>query len=478
MIAKLKPGLLYMLILLGGIGPAHASDKLLEGSQFTDDFEKMLERREIRVLVAYNKMLYFLDGVEQRGITYDGFQEFEKYINDKYDLGARTLDIVFIPVSRDKLLPLLVDGYGDVAAANLTITEQRLELVDFTDPWAEGVTELLVIGPAALEINSVDDLSGKAIHVRESSSYFESLTKLNEDFAARGLKPLQLLPADEYLEDGDLLEMVSAGLIPMVVVDSHKAEFWKDVFKNLTVRSDIVIREGGAIAQAVRKNNPKLKAELNEFLETIRKGTMLGNVLHKRYIEENKRVLNATSPEVVEKFNELTDLFQKYADQYDFNWLMLIALAYQESRLDQSARSPSGAVGIMQILPSTAEDSNVGISDIENMENNIHAGTKYLRYLRDQYFSDPSMDERNQTLFSFASYNAGPAKIAALREEAEKSNLNPDVWFGNVEVICEKQIGHETTQYVSNIFKYYIAYKLIMEQSDRKNQAKQQLQAE
>jgi membrane-bound lytic murein transglycosylase MltF len=477
-ISRLQIALVCVLFLLTSARPAVAGEALLQGSRFLEDFDQMLERRYIRVLVAYNKMLYFFDGADQRGITYDGFQEFEKYLNDKHKLGARKLHMVFIPVPRDQLIPLLVGGYGDIAAANLTITEERLKLVDFTDPWAEGVVELLVTGPAAPEVKTIEDLAGKAVHVRESSSYFESLTKLNADFAARGLEPVELVPADEYMEDGDLLEMVNAGLIPMVVVDSHKAEFWKDIFEELTVRSDIVLREGGAIAQAVRKNNPKLKSAVNEFLKNIKKGTMLGNVLHKRYLKGNKWVRNAYRPEDIEKFNKLIGVFEQYAAQFEFDWTLLIALGYQESRLDHSVRSPSGAVGIMQILPSTAKDPNVGISDIDKLENNIHAGTKYLRFLRDQYFSDSALDELNQTLFTFASYNAGPAKVAALREEAAKSGLDPDIWLGNVEVVCAKRIGAETTQYVSNIYKYYIAYKLIMQQRDRTAEAKQKIQSD
>ncbi len=139
---------------------------------------------------------------------------------------------------------------------------------------------------------------------------------------------------------------------------------------------------------------------------------------------------------------------------------MLAALAYQESGLDQSVRSNAGAVGIMQVLPSTAADPNVGIPDITTMENNIHAGTKYLRFLRDRYFSDPAVDDFNQTLFSFASYNAGPARVRQLREEASRTGLDPNVWFGNVEHVAAKRVGRETVQYVSNIAKYYVAYKL------------------
>jgi len=474
MLTRLCNTCICALLLPTLMGPACADEALLQGSRFLEDLDQMLERRYIRVLVVYNKMLYFLDGPDQRGITYDGFQEFEKYLNEKHDLGARKLHMVYLPVTRDRLLPLLVEGYGDVAAANLTITEERLKVVDFTDPWAEGVTEVLVTGPAAPdEIRIVDDLAGNAIHVRESSSYFESLTRLNEDFAGRGLEPAELITADEHLEDGDLLEMVNAGLIPMVVVDSHKAEFWADIFGDLDVHSDIVLREGGAIAQAVRKDNPKLKAALNDFLKTIKKGSMLGNMLYKRYLKENAWVRNAHSQEEIEKFNAMLDVFRQYADQYDFDWLLLIALGYQESRLDHSVRSPSGAVGVMQILPSTAKDPNVGIPDIDKLENNVHAGTKYLRFLRDQHFSDPAVDDLNQTLFAFAAYNAGPAKVAALREEAAKSGLDPNVWLGNVEVACAKEIGAETTQYVSNIYKYYVAYKLIMDQRERKMEAKQ-----
>jgi membrane-bound lytic murein transglycosylase MltF len=455
-----------------------AAEVLLDNPKFVGDFDQMLERRVIRVLVAYNKMLYFLDGADQRGITYDGFEEFEKYLNEKHDMGARKLHMVYLPVPRDQLIPLLVEGYGDVAAANLTITEERLKVVDFTDPWAEGVTEVLVTGPAAPEVKSIDDLGGKPVHVRESSSYFQSLTKLNEDFAARGLAPVELVAADEILEDGDLLEMVNAGLVPMTVVDSHKAEFWADIFDDINVRLDIVLREGGAIAQAVRKDNPKLKAALNEFLKTIKKGTMLGNVLHKRYLQENKWVGNAGEPGEIKKLDGMIGVFQQYADQYDFDWLLLIALGYQESRLDQSVRSPSGAVGVMQILPSTAKDPNVDIADIDKLENNVHAGTKYLRFLRDQHFSDPAVEELDQTLFTFAAYNAGPGKMAALRDEAAKSGLDPNVWFDNVEVVCARKIGAETTQYVSNIYKYYVAYRLIMDQRERKMEAKRQSKAE
>ena len=171
-------------------------------------------------------------------------------------------------------------------------------------------------------------------------------------------------------------------------------------------------------------------------------------------------------------------MFTRFGDEYEFDWLMLAALGYQESGLDQSVRSPAGAVGVMQILPTTAKDPNVGITDIDQIEHNIHAGTKYLRFLRDRYFNDPDIDDINQTLFSFASYNAGPARVAKLRKEAAERGLDPNVWFGNVELISAKRIGRETTQYVSGIFKYYIAYKLIVEKNKKKSAAMEAVQTD
>jgi membrane-bound lytic murein transglycosylase MltF len=255
--------------------------------------------------------------------------------------------------------------------------------------------------------------------------------------------------------------MVNAGLIPSVIVDSHKAVFWREIFDNITLHPDIAVRTGGEIAWAFRKNSPKLRNIVREFIKGHRKGSRMGNILLKRYLKKNDWVRNATSPEELKKYRATVGVFRKYADQYGVDFLMTIALAYQESTLDQSKHSQAGAVGIMQILPSTASDKNVGIPDIENLENNIHAGTKYLSFLHNRYFYDSKIDELNQMLFVLASYNAGPSKIAQLRKEADKAGFDPNIWFNNVEVVAAKRIGRETVQYVSNIYKYYTAYKLI-----------------
>ncbi|MBW2572477.1 MAG: lytic transglycosylase F [Deltaproteobacteria bacterium] len=440
------------------------AEMLFQQKKMLVDFDEMVQHRTIRALVVNSKTFFFLDRGRQYGLSYEALREFEKFINKKLKTKTLKVQVVFIPVRRDELIPSLLNGIGDIAVANLTITTERQKQVDFSNPFLKGVKELLVTGPAAPPINSIDDLAGKEIHVRRSSSYYESLIQLNTSFKKTKKSQMKLVLADETFEDEDLLEMVNAGLIPMIVMDSHKAQFWEQIFDNITTHQDIAVRAGGEIAWAFRKNSPKLKAVVDDFVKGHRKGTMLGNVLFKRYLQNTKYVKNSVSEKELEKYNSMVQLFKKYAGEYSFNYLMISAQAYQESGLDQSKRSHAGAVGVMQVLPTTAADRNVNIVDIEKLENNIHAGTKYLRFIVDRYYKDEPMDDVNKLLFAFASYNAGPARIKKLRKKAAAMGLDPNVWFRNVEIVAAKSIGRETVQYVSNIYKYYITYQMIFKE--------------
>ena len=436
------------------------------------DFDAMAERRIIRALVVYSRMLYFLDGAEQHGATYDTLKEFENVINEQLDTKALKVHVAFIPVSREQLLPALLEGRGDIAAANLTITGERQASVDFSDPLLTGIREIVVTGPSAEAIASLDDLGGKVVHVRKSSSYYQSLSRLNERLKASGKPMIKLTLVDEVLESEDILEMMNVGLMGITVVDSHLAEFWSKVFDKLTVHNDLAVSSGGELAWAFRKDSPKLREVVNAFVKDHKLGTSFGNQVLNRYLKNVNYVKNSTTEEEMKKFRALVALFQRYAKEYDFDFLMLTAQAFQESRLDQSVRSPAGAVGVMQIKPSTAADPTVGIEDVENnADNNVHAGVKYLRFIVNQYFKDAKMDSTNKLLFAFASYNAGPARIAKLRKQAEAQGLDPNVWFRNVEYVAAKDIGQETVQYVSNIYKYYVAYRQVVALRQKKKAA-------
>jgi len=442
----------------------------LTAEKWTGDLDGMIERRVIRVLVAYSKTHYFIDKGTQRGIAYEGMKKFEDELNAKLKKGHLRVNVVFIPVSRDELLPRLVEGRGDVAAASLTITPEREKLVDFVHPSITNVNEIVVTGPKSPKIATLDDLAGQEVFVRPSSSYHESLVKLNEDFRRQGKKPVTLKPAPETLEDEDLLEMVSAGLVKVMVVDNHIAEFWKQIFPELTLHQDVGLRTGGQIAAAIRKGSPKLKAELDDFVKKNALRTAFGNMMFQRYLKSTKFVKSATSEEDLNRFQTLRELFRKYGEKYDMDWLLMAAQGYQESRLDQSVKSQVGAIGVMQVMPPTGKDMNVG--DIQQLEPNIHAGVKYIRFMINQYYAKEPMDQLNKGLFAFASYNAGPGRVRQLRREAEQRGLNKNVWFNNVEQIAAEKIGRETVQYVSNIYKYYIAYRLAMEEMAERREAK------
>jgi membrane-bound lytic murein transglycosylase MltF len=474
-VSTIIKNLILLIILLSILPGISIADKKpprqgipLQSKKMLGDFDEMIQHRRIRALVTYSKTFYFIDRGRHYGLSYEKLKEFEKFVNKKLKTKTLKFHVVFIPVSRDQLIPSLLNGLGDIAVANLTITTQRQKQVDFSNPFLTDVKELIVTGPSAPSIKSIDDLSGNEIHVRRSSSYYESLVKLNTSFKKVGKSQIKLVLADETFEDEDLLEMVNSGLIAMIAVDSHKARFWKQIFDNINVYPNVAVRSGGEIAWAFRKNSPKLKAVVNEFVKGHKEGTMLGNILFKRYLKNTKYVKNALSEKEMKKYKSTIELFKKYAGKYGFHYLMIGALAYQESGLDHSKRSPSGAVGIMQLLPATAKDPNVNIPDIEKLENNINAGTKYLRFIFDRYYKNEPMDEVNKMLFSFASYNAGPAKINELRKNTSTMGLDPNVWFNNVEIAAAKSIGRETVQYVSNIYKYYISYQMVFKQAEKK----------
>lgn len=461
--------LVILLMLFGLVGtslysrPVLGQDTPLLLGKFTDDFDAMEKRRLVRILVPFSKTIYFIDKGTQYGTAVDFGTQFQKVLNAGIKKEIDKIRVAFVPMPRDELVTALKDGRGDIIMANMTITPARQAEVDFSAPLYTKAAEVLVTGPGAPEVKTLDDLGGKDIRLRASSSYYEHLVAINETRRAEGKPEIVLTAMDENLEDEDLLEMVDAGLLPWVVVDDYKAAIWKGVFPHITVRDDIAVNAGGEVAWAIRKSSPLLKAKLDAFAKDHKIGTTFGNILKNRYYKSDKMVRRAYSPAEMEKFRALVDIFRKHATEYSFDYLMVIAQGYQESQLDQSRKSLRGAVGIMQLLPSTAADKAVGIKDISTADRNVEAGNKYLRHLIDTYIADPSLPQREQLLFAFAAYNAGPGNLRKFRAKATEMGLDPNRWFGNVENGAAAIVGRETVQYVSNIYKYYVAYEMLAE---------------
>jgi membrane-bound lytic murein transglycosylase MltF len=470
---------------LGGVARGQPVDEpadkprqlAIANKRWTGDFDRLLARRMIRVDAPFSRSLCFNDKGRERGLAVELVRDWERYLNAKYakQLGKRPLTIYVAPAARDKLLPDVAQGLADVAIGNLTVTEERLRDVDFVtgDDAHRGMDEVVVTGPKSPALASVDDLSGKRVHVRPSSSYFESLRTLNARLKDAGKAPVQLVTVPESLEDEDLMEMQNAGLIELLVIDDWKARMWAQVLPRLKVRADLVLRDDAKTGWAIRKQSPGLAAEIDEFFRqwaakqgayAYRLGTSMSRV---------KQLTDPTASADYRRFQQTLALFQKYGQRYHFDPLMLAAQGYQESQLDQGARSAVGAIGVMQLMPATGAEMNVG--DIHRVEPNIQAGVKYMDLLMSAYFPDARFSEGNRPLFAFASYNAGPGSIARARKEAARRGLDPDKWFNNVEIVVAQQVGIETTTYVRNIYKYYVAYKLNLQAQASAEAARRQL---
>jgi membrane-bound lytic murein transglycosylase MltF len=281
---------------------------------------------------------------------------------------------------------------------------------------------------------------------------------------------LVLLP--DELESEEVLDMVNVGLVRIAVCEEWLADIWAPHLPNVRVRRDLVLREATQLGWAMRKQSPKLKAVLDDFVSAAQAKGLFQSLLRTAAFN-TRRLQNATARSELKKFESTIDLFRKYAQQYQFDYLMLAAQGYQESRLDQQVKSRVGAIGIMQVMPATGAAMKVG--NILQIGPNIHAGTKYMSRLIDQYFKDADFDEQNRNLFAFASYNAGPGNISKVRIRAMTEGVNPDIWFNQVEHVAARLIGQEPVRYVRNVFKYYVAYKLAQQTEAERLQAIEQL---
>jgi len=439
------------------------------------DFDRMLARRMIRIYAPFSRSLYFNDRGTERGLAVEMARDWERHLNRKYAkaLGKRPLTVYVAPATRDKLLPHLDAGLADVSIGNLTVTEARREQADFVV--GEGgrltVHEIVVTGPASPEVHELADLSGKRVHVRKSSSYHESLLALNDQLWREGRAPVELVLVPEALEDEDMLDMLDAGLLELIVVDDWKAELWTPVLPRVQARRDLVLRRDATTGWAIRRGSPKLAAEIAEFFASSARTGVAAQRL-RTLTRRVRQLRDPTGSAEWKRFADTLAIFERYGGRYDFDPLMLAAQGYQESRLDQSARSHVGAIGVMQVMPATGAD--MGVGDIHKIEPNIHAGTKYMNLLMSRFFPDANFSPGNRPLFAFASYNCGPGNVAKARRAAAKRGLDPDRWFNNVEVVIAEQIGTETTTYVRNIYKYYVAYRLTLEAHEAAEKARRE----
>lgn len=443
------------------------------GESHFGDLSDIRSRGVIRALVTYSRTDFFLDQGQSRGIQRDFLDQFEKQLNAGVSKAENKVHVRYLPVTFDQLIPSLNAGLGDVAAAFLTVTDERKEVVDFIPSPRLSIDEIVVSHEDVDDLSSLDDLAGREVYVLRNSSYAEHLRKLSDEMEERGLDAIKVVEGDSSLLSEDILELVNAGIVPITVVDNYRAELWAKVMPDLRLHEDLAVAQGNKIGWAVRKNSPQLKQELTRFFAKKGKGSLVGNMLFNEYFTNVEWIKDPDKND--DKLEDYLPLFERYGKQYDFDPLALAAQAYQESRLNPKAKSHAGAVGLMQLLPSTAADKNVDIPNISSDENNVHAGTKYMAFLRERYFSDPVIKAVDKKALTLAAYNAGPAKVRKMRALAEKMGLDPNVWSNNVEIAAGRLVGREPVTYVNNIQKYYVAYKLSEQLETIKTRVKDEL---
>jgi membrane-bound lytic murein transglycosylase MltF len=441
--------------------------RLTEMKRVGDPLEDK-EREGIFILTVYNKTNFFIDDKGRyRGFEYDILKGYEKFLNKGRKGASSHYKVFFIPMLFEDILPALAAGRGDMAAANLTVTPERERVVDFVDAYLPNVSEIVVAHQDGPEINSVDDLSGRSVFVLAGTSYVTHLKAINERFKKEGRDSIEIVEADPEFDHADVFDLVNSGVVGLTIADDHIATVWAPMFPNIVLKPDVKISSGGKVAWAVRKGAPKLEESLNAYVRTIKKGTLTGNMAFNDYYKSRRWLKNPLEPAELNKLDPVLDHMKKYSEMFNRDWIAVAAQAYQESGLDQRKVSPAGAVGIMQLLPSTASQKPISVKNIKKVENNIHAGVKYLSFVRERYFSDPEIAPADRVDFSWAAYNAGPTRIQKLRRKAEKRGYDPNKWFNNVEHLASETIGRETVDYVININKYYVVYKFALERRER-----------
>lgn len=417
------------------------------------------ELRFLTVLIPYDRTRFFIRDGQPMGFEFELVRGFEEHLNERRGRGQPLVQAIYVPTRFADLVPLLAQGIGDIAAGGLTVTDERAAKVDFSVPYMENVAEVVVASVTAASLGSLEDLAGRRMVVLRGSSYVESLNALNASFDERGIDPIEVVEAAAELSSEDLLEMVHAGIVDYTVVDRHIGELWSTVLAGIHVHHELAVAEGGAIAWAIRPGAPELKAEIDAFMATVKRGTLIGNVLFNRYYADQQFITNPLTGERLDDLVRYRELFQRHAAAHDLDWQLVAAVAFQESRLDPAAKSARGAVGLMQVLPDTA--AYVGVDDPTSVEANVEAGVRYLAYLRDRVFGGEELDEQARRHFMLAAYNAGPGRVRELRAiTRDEMGLDPDRWLFNVERAALSRVGNEPVRYVTDVNKYWLAYRL------------------
>lgn len=382
------------------------------GERHTDDLDGLLERRVLRVLTRNTATTYFLWRGQLKGFEYELAGEFAR------QQGLR-LEMI-VPREGESLFDLLREGRGDLIAAGLVPPpERRLDGVTFRRPY-DRVSHVVVARSDDQEPPSrFADLRGRTFHVRRGGSFWRTLAPLAADWGFR----LEAVP--ESLGIPEIISRVATGEYDLTVADNRTLAIERSWRRD--VRAALTLRGAIPLSWAVRESNPQLAAAVDAFVKRSHRG-LFYNVVHDRYFGE-RSLRAAGRARLAHGLSPYDEIVKKFADDYGFDWRLVVAQMYQESRFRQDAESFAGARGLMQIMPATAVE--LGIEDFDDPEAAIHAGIRYLDWVRDRF--EPQLPVRDRMWFTLAAYNAGPGHVLDARRLARELGLNPNRWFENVE---------------------------------------------
>lgn len=405
-------------------------------------------------------MRYYRDRGQSYGIATELVRGLESYLQKRLPAAGRagiSVTVITIPSTREQIPTQLVSGQADLAIGDFAKSSPMRSFLAFSLPIVVDNPAIVVTRPGLREPDTLGDLSGLRIKVTEDSRAWRALQQVNRELLSRNQLPVDLRVMDPVLSDEDLLDMTRASLIDHTIVDRDVARFWKAVLPGLRVDDALEIAPPTDEAWLVRPDAPRLLAEVNAFLTTVRGTPQQGYAPLKRRLADLGWARPALQPPYRQRLSPLLPLFERHAGRYDLDPWLLAAIAFQESGLDHQVRSPYGTVGLMQILPSTGRTLKVG--DIRQLEPNVHAAAKYLRQLMDDLGPIEGARDVDRVQLALASYNAGPNRLRRVRDQAEREGLDPNRWKGQVELVMGARHGQHTVGYVNNVTKVWLAYR-------------------
>jgi membrane-bound lytic murein transglycosylase F len=436
------------------------------------DLTRIRQRGKLIALTDNTSTSFYIYRGDSLGYEYEQLSAFAKYLGvDLQIIFAKNMDTIFDQLN---------SGEVDILAANLTVTQERSEQVDFSDPFMFVPQVLIQRKPNGWEnmsskemeeklIRNTVDLGGKYVVVRKGSSFYSRLQSLSEEIG----EPVHIIEAPGFVNTEQLISMVANGQIDYTIADENVALGNQTYYANIDVGTPVSFPQ--KIAWAIRKNSPDLLKELNGWIEA-RKNSKENEELYAKYFKKKKYTGSGIGKYTTYSngmISEYDDLIKQYSQKIGWDWQLLASLVYQESHFSPTARSWAGANGFMQLVPGTAKHYGLDTVDA-TAEQSLKAGTSYIIDL-DNYWKKyvPNKDERIK--FVLASYNAGLGHVVDARNLAGKFGKKQNVWNNNVEsmilqksnpliyndpiVKCGFCRGQETYLYVREILQRYRHYK-------------------